>query len=249
MAIDPSIFRFTSEDVTNAILRDTDLNLVNKTIEAIDYILNSLPIHHSFSNVQEVNYGYYWSRYLIKDIDIIIRRHNYHVTLYTRSIRKIYDMDISIYNAYMLTASIKEDFYDLETEVFNYLDAIETNIIDGVKNQKSIKKIEGYIDSIFRFVKNEYCFLFSNKINSIDYTLFALEELSNAYFRSVWQNTNILNRLQVDQLLPLKNPIYKITAIHENRIELLDIKRSEKETITLRTLLMYYSDYLCLEDI
>lgn len=39
MNIDPSIFQFDSDDCRSTILRNKDLNLVNKMITAIDYIL------------------------------------------------------------------------------------------------------------------------------------------------------------------------------------------------------------------
>jgi hypothetical protein len=84
----------------------------------------------------------------------------------------------------------------------------------------------------------------------VDNTLFALEELSTAYVRIVLQKTKVLNKLQIGQiLLSSGNPIYKITDIYENGVELLDIKRDSKEDISLHGLLMYYSEYLPLEDI
>jgi hypothetical protein len=84
----------------------------------------------------------------------------------------------------------------------------------------------------------------------VDNTLFALEELSTAYLRIALQKTKVLNKLQIGQiLLSSGNPIYKITDIYENGVELLDITRDSKEDISLRALLMYYSEYLPLEDI
>lgn len=254
MNIDPSIFRFTSEDVTSGILMDTELNLVGRTITAIDYILESLPVHNSFSgNIQEIDYGYYWSRYLIDNVDLIVRRYSDHVTLYTRYFTNPGTMGISVgmpvYSGYMLAVPIKEDFYDIETEVFDYLSLIKDNIVNGIKNHRSIRKLEGYTESIFRFVRSEHSFLLSNKIDSVDNTLFVLEELSTAYFSIVLQNNKILDMLQVGQILSLSSgdPVYKITDIYRNGVELLDLKSDSKEDISLRSLLMYYSDYLPLE--
>jgi hypothetical protein len=148
----------------------------------------------------------------------------------------------------MINIPIKDDFYDIETEVFSYLSLIKDNILNGVKNHRSIRKLEGYTESIFRFVRDEHSFSLSSKITSIDNTLFALEELSKACFRIVLQNTNILDKLQIDQILSLSgNPIYKVTGIYRNGVELLDLKSDSKEDISLRSLLMYYSDYLPLE--
>ena len=248
--IDPSIFRFDSDDCINAILRDRELNLVNKMITAIDYILEleSIPVQYTFKNVQETDYGYYWSRYLIDDVDLIVRRYSDHVTLYTRFIKNTFSVEVPIYQGYMINIPIKDDFYDIETEVFSYLSLIKDNILNGVKNHRSIRKLEGYTESIFRFVRDEHSFSLSSKITSIDNTLFALEELSTACFRSVLQNTNILDKLQIGQILSLSgNPIYKITGIYRNGVELLDLKSDSKEDISLRSLLMYYSDYLPLE--
>jgi hypothetical protein len=157
-------------------------------------------------------------------------------------------MEIPIYQGYMISIPIKDDFYDIETEVFSYLSLIKDNILNGVKNHRSIRKLEGYTESIFRFVRDEHSFSLSSKITSIDNTLFALEELSKACFRIVLQNTNILDKLQIDQILSLSgNPIYKVTGIYRNGVELLDLKSDSKEDISLRSLLMYYSDYLPLE--
>jgi hypothetical protein len=157
-------------------------------------------------------------------------------------------MEIPIYQGYMISIPIKDDFYDIETEVFSYLSLIKDNILNGVKNHRSIRKLEGYTESIFRFVRDEHSFSLSSKITSIDNTLFALEELSKACFRIVLQNTNILDKLQIGQILSLSgNPIYKITGIYRNGVELLDLKSDSKEDISLRSLLMYYSDYLPLE--
>jgi hypothetical protein len=252
MNIDPSIFRFDSDDCINAILRDRELNLVNKMITAIDYILEleSIPVQYTFKNVQETDYGYYWSRYLIDDVDLIVRRYSDHVTLYTRFIKNMFSMEIPIYQGYMISIPIKDDFYDIETEVFGYLSLIKDNIVNGIKNHRSIRKLEGYTGSIFRFVRDEHSFSLSNQINMVDNTLFALEELSTAYLRIALQKTKVLNKLQIGQiLLSSGNPIYKITDIYENGVELLDITRDSKEDISLRALLMYYSEYLPLEDI
>jgi hypothetical protein len=250
--IDPSIFRFDSDDCINAILRDRELNLVNKMITAIDYILEleSIPVQYTFKNVQETDYGYYWSRYLIDDVDLIVRRYSDHVTLYTRFTKNMFSMEIPIYQGYMISIPIKDDFYDIKTEVFSYLSLIKDNIVNGIKNHRSIRKLEGYTESIFRFVRDEHSFSLSNQINMVDNTLFALEELSTAYVRIVLQKTKVLNKLQIGQiLLSSGNPIYKITDIYENGVELLDITRDSKEDISLRALLMYYSEYLPLEDI
>jgi hypothetical protein len=250
MNIDPSIFRFDADDCINAILRDRELNLVKKTITAIDYILEAIPVQDNFKNVQETDYGYYWSRYLIDDVDLIVRRYSNHVTLYTRFTKNMFSMEIPIYQGYMISIPIKDDFYDIETEVFSYLSLIKDNIVNGIKNHRSIRKLEGYTESIFRFVRDEHSFSLSNQINMVDNTLFALEELSTAYVRIVLQKTKVLNKLQIGQiLLSSGNPIYKITDIYENGVELLDIKRDSKEDISLHGLLMYYSEYLPLEDI
>ena len=248
--IDPSIFGFDSNDCVDAILRDRELNLVKKTITAIDYILESIPVQDDFKNVQETDYGYYWSRYLIDDVDLIVRRYSDHVTLYTRFIKNTFSVEVPIYQGYMINIPIKDDFYDIETEVFGYLSLIKDNIVNGIKNHRSIRKLEGYTGSIFRFVRDEHSFSLSNQINMVDNTLFALEELSTAYVRIVLQKTKVLNKLQIGQiLLSSGNPIYKITDIYENGVELLDIKRDSKEDISLHGLLMYYSEYLPLEDI
>jgi len=250
MNIDPSIFRFDADDCINAILRDRELNLVKKTITAIDYILEAIPVQDNFKNVQETDYGYYWSRYLIDDVDLIVRRYSDHVTLYTRFIKNTFSVEVPIYQGYMINIPIKDDFYDIETEVFSYLSLIKDNILNGVKNHRSIRKLEGYTESIFRFVRDEHSFSLSNQINMVDNTLFALEELSTAYLRIALQKTKVLNKLQIGQiLLSSGNPIYKITDIYENGVELLDITRDSKEDISLRALLMYYSEYLPLEDI
>ena len=249
MNIDPSIFRFDADDYIDAILRDRELNLVKKTITAIDYILEAIPVQDNFKNVQETDYGYYWSRYLIDDVDLIVRRYSNHVTLYTRFIKNAF-VEIPIYQGYMINIPIKDDFYDIETEVFGYLSLIKDNIVNGIKNHRSIRKLEGYTGSIFRFVRDEHSFSLSNQINMVDNTLFALEELSTAYLRIALQKTKVLNKLQIGQiLLSSGNPIYKITDIYENGVELLDITRDSKEDISLRALLMYYSEYLPLEDI
>jgi hypothetical protein len=251
MNIDPSIFQFDADDCINAILRDRELNLVKKTITAIDYILESIPVQDNFKNVQETDYGYYWSRYLIDDVDLIVRRYSDHVTLYTRFIKNMFSMEIPIYQGYMISIPIKDDFYDIETEVFSFLNIMKDQIINGVKNQKGINKPKGgHVYPIFRFVEDKYSFSLSNQINMVDNTLFALEELSTAYLRIALQKTKVLNKLKIGQiLLSSGHPIYKITDIYENGVELLDIKRDSKEDISLHGLLMYYSEYLPLEDI
>jgi hypothetical protein len=158
-------------------------------------------------------------------------------------------MEIPIYQGYMISIPIKDDFYDIETEVFGFLNIMKDQITNGVKNQKGINKPEGgHVSPIFRFVEDKYSFSLSNQINTVDNTLFALEELSTAYLRIALQKTKVLNKLKIGQiLLSSGHPIYKITDIYENGVELLDLKSDSKEDISLRSLLMYYSDYLPLE--
>ena len=137
--IEPSsIFQFSSEDVEKLIIKDKELNLAAKFIQAFEYVLPRLApaSPDPFSEDQEVECGrYMWSRYLIEDVDILIRRYRGHITLYARSKKDTLGIgEVPIYSAYTfdLKSIISDDSHELMQIVVDIMDAIKQHDLRGM---------------------------------------------------------------------------------------------------------------------
>jgi len=252
-----SIFSFSSEDVEKLILRDKELNLAAKVIQAFEYVLPRLAEASPgpFSEDHEVECGrYMWSRYLIEDVDILIRRYHGHITLYTRFMfnMKAYDIEnIPIYKAYTfdvepIVESILGDEYDeLTPEVFNYLNTIRDDLIQGIKSRdRHVKLNEGYVPSAFTLVEEKHSFIACGELACIDKTLFVCEELFMAYFHLLLKHTRILDKFKVGQRIPFTAPVYKVTAVYDDGVELLTLRNGTTGKVYLDSLLRYYLNEL-----
>jgi hypothetical protein len=252
-----SIFQFSAEDVEKLILRDRELNLVAKVIQAFEYVLPRLaPASPGpFSEDHEVECGrYMWSRYLIDEVDMLIRRYAGHITLYTRFMlnMKVYDIEnIPIYKAYTLDVepiveAIMGDEYDeLTPEVFHYLNTIRGDLIQGIKSRdRHVKLNKGYVPSAFTLVEEKHSFIGRTELAHIDKTLFVCEELFIAYFHLLLKHTRILDKFKVGQRIPFTTAVYEVIAVYDDGVELLSLRNGTTERVCLGSLLRYYLDEL-----
>lgn len=256
--IDPStIFSFSAEDVEKLILRDKELNLAAKVIQAFEYVLPRLAEASPgpFSEDQEVECGrYMWSRYLIEEVDILIRRYYGHITLYTRFMfsMKAYDIEnIPIYRAYafdvepLVKSILGREPDDLTPEVFNYLNRVKGTLIQGIKSRdRYVTLNEGDVPSAFTLVEEKHSFIGRTELACIDKTLFVCEELFIAYFHLLLKHTRILDKFKVGQRIPFTAPVYEVTAVYDDGVELLTLRNGTTETVYLPSLLRYYLNEL-----
>lgn len=263
---------FISKDIHDIMLKDTDLNLVNKVIQVFEYILanNNPAATDYFDQSNEIQYGpcgvRQWSYYLIDGVDILlIRRGGWNITLYTRVEKVIYNdeeenVKAYIYRSHSINVAdhVRVHPVDVEySELFTYLNSVKDNLIEGLNN-RAILKLGGvtyhadftFLDSAYSPYDEE----FWNGLGELSKSIDACEELFNLYSDQYLKHSipRIISKLKVGQKLPSKGePLYKIKSVQDDKIELSMVKSrtNPKRAVVIgpEDLLNYYLRHLPVE--
>ncbi len=271
------IFKFEKSDLTSYI--EYELKTVSKFKEPLNYVIkslerlgNSLTIKSldkkiDLSKIKE-NEGknYHWSAINYKNVTLVIRRYNQHLTIFTKVVKESdRGYDKSEYGAFSLNTDMdkfgdKHDemldkywdkpFTDLNVIIKDLLNMLidRTLGVSWVWNSAALKRPD-HVNLKLAFS--------NNNISSLDDFTFCMEEISSIYMQMFAESTMVKKLKEYAGKTNIKlNDRYKVgkvtTTVKDGYYHAVGMEIIDKKDKTFRdvySLTQYYFDYIFTEKI
>ena len=254
------LFNFSKNDIIKHI--EYELKTLNGFKKSIDYIIKNLQKSGNSLAVKNINKipnlskikerkgkNYDWSCISYKDITLVIRKYNHHLTIFTKiknnkpSLHK-YDygaftmnsdtdkIDDGILDSYLNNA-YDNPFSDLNDIILELLTLLSEKSVCNVWNSYSLRRPK-HVDIKYVFENND--------ISNLELYVYCMEEVSNVYLE-MFAETDMLKRLsyficKTDEMLDDRYKIGKVINIvkggyyHNVGMGLIDTMGGNKERFT-----------------